>query len=442
MRIFHCLLLILSFNLFAKIPQGVIDEINLRVKHDMNPSIVVGVFENGESSFYVHGWQHKAKQIPVTTSSIYEIGSISKTYTSLLLATMAEKHDFSINDAIQSHWPKPFKLEDQSTAAITFKHLATHTSGLPRLPANLNLLSKDPYADYGRNEMINAVMKSNPSKAGSNYAYSNFGAGLLGESIAVIGQNSYNNLIDTHILKPLNLTQTYMTLDAVPTDQLAQGYAGSSEANAWNFKALAGAGSIRSSIQDLLAYGTVYLNNDQNSISQAMDLVTQVHHESGGLKIGLGWHFTHSGILWHNGATAGFSSMLMIDTNKQKVVAAITNSHNKHNVEDIALHLMDSSRPMDKHDFPVEISEPELQKYLGHFERKENNQNIQITIQNGQLFFDAKNLMQQPLIYIGEDQFKFNMIKVKLMFNSDENGQITDFTLNGWGEPQTYHKVK
>ena len=290
--------------------------------------------------------------------------------------------------------------------------------------------------------MINAVMKSKPTKAGSNYAYSNYGAGLLGESMAVIGQDSYNNLIDTHILKPLNLTQTYMTSAAVPANQLVQGYAGSSEANAWNFKALAGAGSIRSSIHDLLSYGAAYLNNDNNSLRKAMDLVTQTHHESGGLKVGLGWHFTRSGVLWHNGATAGFSSMLMIDTNKQKVVAAITNTNNKHNVEDIVLHLMDSSRPMRKHDFPIEISEAELQKYLGHFERKENNQNIQISIQNGQLFFAAKERMEQSLVYIGDDQFNFKLIKVKLKFNKDENDHITGLVLNGWGEPQTYQKIE
>ena len=248
------LLIFFCFNCFAQIPKPVINEIDLRVKHELNASIVVGVYENQQAHFYVAGWQNKAENKPATLDSVYEIGSISKTFTGLLLAIMAEKYEFQLDEAIHPHWPKPFQLVDQSQQAITFKHLATHTSGLPRLPANINLFSNDPYANYSRNDLISAVMSIDGLNTGS-YAYSNFGAGLLGESMAVLADDSYNNLIQQYILEPLSLSQTYMTIDEVPNNHLAQGYAGDSQTQAWNFQALAGAGSIRSSIKDLLAYG-------------------------------------------------------------------------------------------------------------------------------------------------------------------------------------------
>ncbi len=405
----------------AQISDDVIKEVDLRIKHGVNHSIVVGVFDKGRSNFYTQGWQNKAEKIPVSTDSVYEIGSITKTYTSLLLAIMSEKHGFNINDTVQSHWPKLFKLEDQKNQAITFKHLATHTSGLPRLPGNLNLFSNDPYADYGRNEMIKGVIDAQPKIAGSKYNYSNFGAGLLGESMAVIGKESYNELIIKHILEPLNLTGTYMTLDTVPKTHLVQGYAGNSTTNAWRFQALAGAGSIRSSIKDLLAYGVAYLGPNDNHLADAMKLATSVQYHTDEVKMGLGWHFSHSGHLWHNGATGGFSSILIINPNQQKVVAAITNDSisTDTNIEDIAMHLMDSSMPMRDFDFPVEIGGIDLQDYTGDFERAENQQKIQISIQSDQLIFDAKNLKDQPLIYIGEDEFKFNLVKIKVKFIRD-----------------------
>lgn len=340
-----CLLLISPLSQ-SQIPNDVINEINSRVKQKLNTSIVIGLFEKGTAHYYAEGWQNKAAEIPATTNSVYEIGSISKTFTGLLLAIMAKKHDFDLDEAIHTHWPQSFKLNDEAGQAISFTHLATHTSGLPRLPNNLNLFSDDPYAAYSRDDLIEAVTAMQPTKAGSHYAYSNFGAGLLGETMAVIAEDSYNNLIQKHILTPLNLNQTYMTLNEVPSAQLAQGYLFGIATPPWNFQALAGAGSIRGSIKDLLSYGAAYLNTKNNNLSAAMNLATQVHYAEDNLKIGLGWHFSKSGLLWHNGATAGFSSMIIIDKSRQKVVAAITNTSNQSNVEDIALHLMDSTIAM------------------------------------------------------------------------------------------------
>ncbi|MDJ1139070.1 serine hydrolase [Marinicella sp. X102] len=422
----------------AQIPDDVKKEVDLRVQHGLNASVVIGVFEQGKSHYYVNGWQNRAAKIPATRESIYEIGSISKTFTSLLLASLSQTHGFTINDSVQDHWPKPFQLIDQAEKPVTFKHLATHTSGLPRLPSNLNLFSTDPYASYDRNDLINGVMASKPQQAGSSYAYSNFGAGLLGESMAVITNSTYNDLIQQHVLGPLELNQTYMTLEAVPDELLAQGYSGNSTAQAWNFKALAGAGSIRSSVKDLLHYGMAYLAADQSALEDAMNLATQVHFSNNRTQVGLGWHFTASGIIWHNGGTAGFSSMLMIDKAQEKVVAVITNADPNNNVEDIAVHLMDPSKPMRNHDFPVAIDPSELDAFIGEFYNESNKKPLRIERRDDQLYLVAPKQPKFAMSYIGDNTFKLKLVNAKITFKANDEGQINGLDFIGWGEPQAY----
>ncbi len=423
----------------AQIPADVIKEIDQRIKHGINPSIVVGVYDQGTMHFYTKGLQNKALSLQASEHSVYEIGSISKTFTALLLAQKVQTKAVNLEDAVQDFWPQPFKLEDNNNQAITFKQLSTHTSGLPRLPSNLSPFSKDPYADYDRAALLVGINKAKPVNAGETYAYSNFATGLLGETMAVIDQRPFNDLVKTNILEPLDLKQTYMLLEEVPEAILAQGYMGNKPSNAWNFNALAGAGSIRSSIQDLVKYGVAHLNQPAGAMREAMDLATSTHYEQGRLRVGLGWHFNPNGVLWHNGATAGFSSMLMIDPEQEKVVAAITN-HNT-SVDDIVLHMMDPSQAMKQHDYPVSIDVDQLALYTGNFQQPETNKTISIERREDRLFFIAPKQPKYAMTYLGDDSFKLNLAKVKLKFKFNEHGHIEELELRGWGQPQVYVKL-
>jgi len=439
----HLLLSLLFFGFVAaaEIPKDVKTEIDLRVKHDLNPSIVVGLYENGQSYFYTHGLINKNQSQAVDNNSVYEIGSVTKTFTSLLLATLVNDKKIKLDDAIQDYWPKPFILEDPEKQPITFKQLATHTSGLPRLPNNLMLFSQDPYANYDRSLLIKAINTTKPKNAGSQYAYSNFAVGLLGETLALIENQPFNALIEQNIIKPLALNHTYMQLNQVPPELLVQGYAGKKAATAWNFKALAAAGSIRSSIKDLLNYGVAHLNLSENNLSTAMQMVTTKQYQQGGLKVGLGWHINSDGIIWHNGGTAGFSSIIMLDPTQQKVVVGITNSSPSNSIEDIAAHLMNPSKPMVDHEFPVPIESDQLDQFTGTFNHLATEKNITIIKHQDRLFFTALKQPRQAMTFIGDDTFKISTFKVKLKFQRNTNDQITAMDLNGWGKPQSYKKT-
>jgi CubicO group peptidase (beta-lactamase class C family) len=438
MKLLSALLTSLCFVSYAQIPDDIKHEVDLRVQHELNPSIVLGVYENGQLDFYTQGLQNKEKSIDASIDSVYEIGSVSKTFTALLLAQAVTMQKINLDDAVENTWSESFSLKDSDGQDITFKHLSTHTSGLPRMPNNINLFVSDPYANYTVDMLIAAVEAVKPSKAGVNYDYSNFAVGLLGETLARVNGKSFNELLTENIISPLNLSHTYTQINQVPANLLVQGYAGNSAAIAWNFQALAGAGSIRSSIKDLLTYGIAYLNPPSESMKKAMNLTLQTHYEKGDLTVGLGWHH-NGGIWWHNGGTAGFRSIIMLDPVNQKVAAGITN-HDKNDVEDLVAHLLDPTKPLRNHDFPVSIATDQLSQFTGQFYSTESNKTITIIQQNKQLFFTADKQPKHALTFIGNDRFKFNMIKVKIEFQKDQSDQVTSLSLMGWGKPQSYKK--
>lgn len=433
------LLLLLATHAQAEIPQHVKQDIDQRIKHGINPSIVIGVYEDGQSSFYIQGYQNLEQKTPASVDSVYEIGSITKTFTGLLLAQAVKQHKLTLDTAVQDHLPNDVNLEDSEARPITFKQLSTHTSGLPRMPDNIPMFTKDPYADYDQTKLWQGIKQAKRLPAGVNYQYSNLAVGLLGVALSRVENHSYNQLITERIIQPLGLTSTFMQLDEVPAQHLATGYTGNRAANPWNFKALAGAGSIRSSIKDLLAYGVAHLENSEHPLSAAMQLATTSHYQQDQLQVGLGWHISPQNILWHNGGTMGFRSIVMIDPKNNKVVAGITN-HNNEDVEDIVSHLMNASSPLKTYDYPVAIEAAQLQQYIGTFYNENADKQITIKLQQGRLYFTANKQPKQRMTYIGDDTFKFGVAKVTLSYRKDDQGQVTGFEFKGWGKPQFYAK--
>lgn len=441
MKKFTALLIIFLHTSQAEIPNEVKFEIDQRVKHELNASIAFGMLTEGETDVYVAGWQNRESKTPATTATVYEMGSISKTFTALLLAQQVTNEQVSLNDPVQRWWPQPFALQDDSGQPVTFKHLATHTSGLPRLPKNLAVFNQDPYAEYDRQQLLAGVKMTTIKAVGKDLAYSNFGFGLLGETLAAQAGQSFEHLVAEKLLQPLALQHTYQSLDAVPEALLATGYRGNKPATAWQFKALAGAGWLRTDIRDLLTYGSYILNPEAAKVNpqltQALRLVTQAQHQ-GEVQVGLGW-FIRNDIIWHNGATAGFNAILMISPETQTVVAGITNG--TESIEDIALHLLKPERPMTDHGFPVAIETAALTAYTGTYARPENNQSMAIKLLDNRLFFAAEKQPKQAMTYIGNDTFKLGFIKARIQFQRDPAGQVNGLELTGWGEPQSYQLI-
>lgn len=291
---------------------------SFRAQHDA-AGLVVGVVEPGGDRVVSLGVASRQDDTPVDGSTRFEIASVTKAFTGLLLADLAVRGRVALDDSLATLLPDTLSVPGYEGRPIRLRHLATHTSGLPRLPDNFHPSDPaDPYRDYGQRELYAYLDAATlPRAPGARYAYSNLAVGLLGHGLGRREGQTYAELLQTRVLDPLGLSDTYVA-DADSADgRLALGYDGSEAVPHWIFDALAGAGAMRSTASDLMAFLEDQLDPDGTPLPEAIRLSRDVHHRADGdLEMGLGWHVDPtigSGLAWHNGATAGFRSFLAFE---------------------------------------------------------------------------------------------------------------------------------
>ena len=280
--------------------------------------VSIAVYEHGERRVLSYG--------AAKSDSIYEIGSITKTFTGLMLAQMAVQGKVKLDEPVRELLPAGTVAKPQG-AEITLLDLATQRSGLPAMPDNISLADIDqPYADYHAADLMAYVNKhgvANPTRASSSFGA--LGFGLLGVALANHAGTSYDALLKGEIAVPLGLKDTTIALSSEQQSRMIAGHDQfHSPARAWNADALAGAISIRSTAPDMLAYleaclhpervkpvaGSQAGSQDGATIAAALRVALQPQGElTQGMRIALGWLYQpETGNYWHNGATAAYSS--------------------------------------------------------------------------------------------------------------------------------------
>ncbi len=297
------------------------------IDNEMTKGLSIGTYKNGNIEFFNLGICSEENKVKPTENSIYEIGSISKTFTGTVLADMVAEGKVNLEDPISKFLPDSV-CNWSTEKAITLEELSTHTSGLPRLPDNLtkNFLADldNPYRNYGTASLYAFLKNYAPqSKDKRNCEYSNLGVGLLGHILAKIDDKSYEAMVTDRIFKPLLLTNSTITLKE---GQLIQGHDGLGyPVSQWDFQALAGAGGIRSTTADMMKY----LAANISKVKPYVDTHLPRKDMSAFQKIGLGWISQKNGDLaftWHNGGTGGFSTFMGFSKERQVGVVVLANS--------------------------------------------------------------------------------------------------------------------
>jgi CubicO group peptidase (beta-lactamase class C family) len=290
-----------------------------------NGGVVIGVVQRGTRRIFAYG--------PVKEDSIFEIGSISKTFTALILAQMVAQHKVKLDDPVRELLP-PGTVAKPEGAEITLLDLATQHSGLPRMPDNFHPADpQDPYADYRPANLYEFIAKKGVSKpADTQFNYSNLGLGLLGQALANRAGMSYPELLKALVTGPLGLNDTVVKLSPEQEKRFAQGHGpGHQPARPWNLDALAGAGAIRSTAGDMLTYLEAQLHPDRTpsgTLGSALAMCHELRADAlPGMKIGLAWLYeTDKGAFWHNGGTGGFSSYALFHPKEDFVVVVLYNT--------------------------------------------------------------------------------------------------------------------
>src|SRR5579862_6898917 len=232
--------------------------------------IVVGVIEPAGRRVVAYGNLANGDPRPVDGDTIFEIGSISKVFTSLLLADMVSRKEVALDDLATAYLPENVRMPELSGKSITLLDLSTHSSGLPRVPGNLK--PKDPanpYADYSVDDLYQFLSGYELTRdPGSEVEYSNLGAGLLGHLLAYRAGTDYESLVRTRITGPLGMPATGITLSPSMEQRMATGHNGmlAPVAN-WDFRALAGAGALRSSANDMLTFLEAFLGYKESPLA-------------------------------------------------------------------------------------------------------------------------------------------------------------------------------
>lgn len=275
---------------------------------------------------------------------LYEIGSISKVFTATLLADLVINGKLELDDDINSYLDIPIK----NNTKLLFKDLSNHTSGLPRLPSNLDLERVDlmnPYKDYDL-DALNVYLCDSLNLSGKgSYQYSNLAVGLLGHTLAHIEQTSYEDLLQDRVFSVLGMQNSTSLLDKAKGDLVRGLDIEGNEVPNWDLAILAGAGGIISTTNDLSKF-VLSQFDEQNKAQVLTREKTTTLDDS--MDLGLGWHIIkkEAGKRWyfHNGATGGYSSIMVLDTQTKKGVVILSNISPSHpqanNLQTLCFELM------------------------------------------------------------------------------------------------------
>ncbi|HEX6323089.1 MAG TPA: serine hydrolase domain-containing protein [Vicinamibacterales bacterium] len=297
------------------------------------PSAAVAFIVNGVAHTAMFGTTTRSGGAAPDANTVYEIGSITKGLTGILLADMALAGDVSLHDTLESFLPEPARFPE-AIRGITLLQLATHMSGLPRLPANLMFTVKDPanpYAHYGVAELETFLRgyAPPPDRTSITAEYSNLGFGLLGHVLSLKAGMPYEALLKARVLAPLGMNDTSITLSSDQRARLAPGHARGAAVGNWDLTALAGAGAVRSTAADMTKLLQALMQPPASRIGKAIRLALEPRSELGAAKIGLAWITTMppGGVpfTWHNGGTGGYRSFIGFTRDGSAGIVVLTN---------------------------------------------------------------------------------------------------------------------
>jgi CubicO group peptidase (beta-lactamase class C family) len=306
----------------------------------------VGIFKDGKTYFYNYGEMEKGNGRLPTKDTYFEIGSISKTFTAALLADAVIKGKVKLDDPINKYLPDSIHGLIFESEPVTLQTLSNQSSGIPSLPNNVVLNNEtmiNPYKDYDEAKLFQFYENFRlVRKPGTKYEYSNLAVGTLGVILERVNKSSFEQLLFKTICLPLKMHDTKQFLQKEDSSRLAKGYNENGEyASLWDFKALAGAGAIRSTAADLVKYTKANLGQAPPMLYKEFQLTHTVTFKSNEATVGLGWHYIKPGndlVLFHNGGTGGYRSYLAINLQKKYSVIILSNS--AISVDDIGNEIM------------------------------------------------------------------------------------------------------
>ena len=454
---FTIIILLISFIIFQchgsqektdkeGLPDEVVETIEKSIAEGITPSIALAIIDSSGVNYYNFG-KSASHGKEVDENTIYEIGSISKVFTGIILAKQILDGDLKIDDKINDLLPDSINVPVMGDIEITLGNLTDHTSGLPRMPDNFAPANpNNPYADYTVEQMYEFISNYHPIRVvGSEYEYSNLAQGLLGHILAMNKNTTYEDLMVQTIANPLEMNETRIVLTEKMKENLALGHSGGKVVENWDIPILAGAGAIRSSTADMAKFISANLGYVKTPLIEAMELSHKVrHNKAGEMSVAMAWHIKNGedgDVIWHNGGTGGYHTFAGFVKETGKGVVLLSNSST--GIEDIGFYLLDPGSELASIKFKsdaVELPESTLEKYVGLYELQPEFK-ITITKKGTKLFGQATRQPRFEIYPENDTLFFLTVVKAKIAFQL-KNGAVESLTLFQGGQKISGKKIE
>ncbi len=417
-----------------------------RIAQRPGEAIVVGVIDARGRRIIARG--------PAKADTLFEIGSITKTFTGLLLADMAARGKVGLNDPAAKYLPAGWTLPVRGRP-ITLLDLTTHRSGLPRVPLNMPFSDEaNPYADYTPALMRDFLKTWVPDREpGVRYEYSNLGVALLGQLLARRVGTDYETLVRTRITAPLRMADTTvrhaggdMRRQATPHDEFLR------PVTPWGGGVMVAAGGLRSDADDMLTYLGAHIGLVPTPLKPVMDGLRVIRADGDGsdTAMGIGWMVekTRVGeIVTHGGATGGYLAKVAFDPVRRRGVVVLANAMTQPGVDDIALHLLTGSPVAATPPPPaapairptIAIPPAMLHRFVGRY-RLGSEQVITIFRSKDRLMIQLIGQQAMPIRASAPLEFFGTIVPFDLIFH-EMAGKIDAVTLRQDGEDKRARRI-
>lgn len=395
------------------------------------PAMVVVMVDDGHSQ--IAGFGKLADGRAPDGSTVFELGSVTKTFTALLLAREVEAKALSLDTPVAQLLPE-FKIPARHGKTITLGLLAEQYSGLPYMPDNLQPANPaDPYADYGR-QQLKAFLAGYvlPRDPGAAYEYSNLGFGLLGFALAEHAHLSYGELLQREVLAPLGMRSTGTELTPALRERLAQGHDGAGKpAGHWQLDALAGAGALMSDGTDMLRYLRANMGVANTPLAAAMKAAQALRLKAGQLgRIGLAWMTTPTpsgDVIWHNGETGGYASFIGFTADRHHGVVILTNA--AVDPQALGFAALSPQLPVPVANKAMAMSPAQLDAYVGQYALAPGFV-LNVFLNGDQLLTQAPGQDAFPIYASAHDAFFARTAGIAIDFERDAHGKVTGLVLH------------
>jgi serine-type D-Ala-D-Ala carboxypeptidase/endopeptidase len=429
----------------AEIRQILGDRIDIQRK---SVGMVVGIITPQGRRLVTHGKPARDDSRPLNGDTVFEIASVTKIFTSLLLADMVQRGEVALSDPVAKHLPTGVKIPERNGRSIALVDLATQTSGLPFFPTDISL--GDPVeaarvvARYTTEQLYQFLSTYQLTRdIGSQWEYSNLGVALLGSALANRAGMDYETLVRARITGPLRMESTAITASPGMAARLAVGHDTKLQPTpAGEMPAFVAAGSLRSTANDLLALLEAFLVRQKSALEPAMTAMLQTRRPGQGFfQQALGWWIVSlgdrdEGFLFHGGQNRGYSSAVAYDAKARVGVVVLSNSGQ--NDGGLAWHLMRRSFPLAsssaekarKERKEITIDAKLLDTYAGQYQPPLGGV-ITIERTESALILKSSSAPRGLRLYAENERAFFSRdADLRITFQKDSLGRVTSLTVH------------